>query len=276
MRRSRNMECSGSNCFPIIGDMPMNTATHERVLVARCKAGDHAAFMELIRRSSPSALRAIRTIAPNPADVEDVMQDTVVNALRGLPSFNHRSKFSTWLTRIAINNALQLLRRRRNKIEISLDADGEKHDSTALRLADSRINPEQALIHAQSIEIVRRAVRALPTTLREYVEQCCLKELPHKDVARMLGISLSAGKSRSLRARQKLHSSLTSRREQSTINPHVNERNQPRNALFKHFRTPPKISSMLTPTRRALFDVVGIVCPGTGSRGLQKKQALSS
>jgi RNA polymerase sigma-70 factor, ECF subfamily len=209
MQSSLNMECSRSNCLAIISDIPMNTATPERVLVARCKAGDHAAFMELIRRSSPIALRTIRAIARNPADVEDVMQDTVVNALKGLHAFNHVSKFSTWLTRIAVNNALLLLRRRRNKIEISLDSDSEEGDSTQLQLADNRIDPEQALIRKQSIGIVRSAVHALPSSLREYVEQRCLKELPHKDVVSKLGISLAAGKSRSLRARRKLHSKLT-------------------------------------------------------------------
>jgi RNA polymerase sigma-70 factor (ECF subfamily) len=195
----------------------MSTATPERVLVARCKAGDDAAFTELIRRSSPIALRTIRAIARNAADVEDVMQDTVVNALKGLHSFNQRSKFSTWLTRIAVNNALLLLRRRRNKIEISLDSDSEESASQHLQLAANGIDQEQTLIRKQSIGIVRRAVHALPPSLREYVEQCCLKELPHKEVASTLGISLAAGKSRSLRARRQLHSLLTSHRGRTTV-----------------------------------------------------------
>ena len=212
MRRSRNMEYTASSGLSNVDATPMKIAIPEGALVARCKAGDQDAFMELIRRSTPIALRSVRAIASNPADVEDLMQDTVVNALRGLSSFNHRSKFSTWLTRIAINNALLRLRRRRNKIEVSLDAQGEEGESKALQLADRRISPEQALIHGQSIEIVRRAVRALPSSLRDYVEQCCLKELPHNEVASALGISLAAGKSRSLRARRRLHSILASRR----------------------------------------------------------------
>jgi RNA polymerase sigma-70 factor, ECF subfamily len=220
------MEYSGSKSSPIIHDMPTSTATPERVLVARCRAGDDAAFTELIRRSSPIALRTIRAIARNAADVEDLMQDTLVNAFRGLRSFNQRSKFSTWLTRIAVNNALLLLRRRRNKIEISLDSDAEETASQQLQLADNRIDQEQALIREQSIGIVRSAVHALPPSLREYVEQCCLKELPHKEVASTLGISLAAGKSRSLRARQKLHSLLTSRRLRVTVQPPAKERYQ--------------------------------------------------
>jgi RNA polymerase sigma-70 factor, ECF subfamily len=226
MRRSRNMECSESNCLAIIGQMPINNTPQERVLVSRCKAGDHAAFMELIRRSSPIALRMIRAIARNPSDVEDVMQDTVVNAFKGLHFFNHESKFSTWLTRIAVNNALLLLRRRRNRIEVSLDTNYDDSDTSPLQLADRRVDPEQALIRDQSIKIVRKAICALPTSLREYVEKCCLQELPHKEVASVLGISLAAGKSRSLRARRQLHALLTRRRRRPTVTPHIKERYQ--------------------------------------------------
>jgi len=201
----------------------MNGITPEHVLVARCKVGDHFAFMELIRRSSPAALRAIRNIARNPADVEDVMQDTVVNAFKGLRSFNQQSKFSTWLTRIAINSALMLLRQRKNIIEISL----EESISRPMQFADHRSNPEQALIREQSIKVVRRAVTALPSSLREYVEQRCLEELPHREAASSLGISLEAGKSRSLRARLRLQSLLASRRRRPGMKLRMTRQCQP-------------------------------------------------
>ena len=198
--------------LPMIDGKSMNTATAERVLVGRSKAGDHAAFMELIRQGSPTAQRAIRSIACNPVDVEDVIQDTVMHAFKGLRSFNERSKFSTWLTRIAINNALILLRRRRNRIEISLDAGVDGAHDGFLRFADSTINPEQSLIREQSIKIVRTSVRALAPRLREIAELRCLKELSNKEVASSLGISLAAAKARSFRASQRLKRSLTSRR----------------------------------------------------------------
>lgn len=170
--------------------------------------------MELIRRGSPAALRAIRNIARNPADVDDVMQDTVVNAFNGLRSFDQRSTFSTWLTSIAINNALLLLRRRKNKKEISF----EESDGSPLQVIDRKISPEQALIRNQSIEVVRRTIQALPSSLRDYVKQRYLEELPHSEAAASLGISLSAGKSRSLRARQRLQRLLASRRSRPTFN----------------------------------------------------------
>src|SRR5215470_440867 len=138
------------SCLPMIDGKSMNTATAERELVGRSKGGDHGAFMELIRQGSPIAQRAIRFIACNPTDVEDVMQDTVMHAFKGLRSFNERSTFSTWLTRIAVNNALMLLRRRRNRIEISFDAGVDGARDGFLQFADSRISPEQSLIREQS------------------------------------------------------------------------------------------------------------------------------
>jgi RNA polymerase sigma-70 factor (ECF subfamily) len=95
------------------------------------------------------------------------MQDTVVDAFRGLGSFNQRSAFSTWLTRIAINNALLLIRGQKGKLEISFDG---PDNGRPLQIADHRINPEQALIREQSNRTARRAVRALPSSLRAYVE----------------------------------------------------------------------------------------------------------
>lgn len=186
----------------------MNTATTERVLVKRCKAGDHAAFVELIQQSAPLARRAIRTIACNTADVDDVMQDTIVRAFQKVQSFNQRSKFSTWLTRIAINNALMLLRRQKGKREISLEIDSEDPKARSFQLTDNTLDPEQALIRHQSIEIIRNAVHSLPRALRECAERRCFQELSDREAASSLRITLAAGKARYFRVRHRLRSSL--------------------------------------------------------------------
>lgn len=186
----------------------MNTATTERVLVKRCKAGNHAAFVELIQQSAPLARRAIRTIACNPADVDDVMQDTIVRAFQKVRSFNQRSKFSTWLTRIAINNALMLLRRQKGKREISLEIDSEDPKARSFQLTDNTLDPEQALIRHQSIEIIRNAVHALPRALRECAERRCFQEQSDREAASSLRITLAAGKARYFRVRHRLRSSL--------------------------------------------------------------------
>lgn len=186
----------------------MNITTTEEVLLERCKAGDHAAFADLIKHSSTAARRAVWTIARNPADVDDVMQETFVKAFQALRSFDQRSKFSTWLTRIAINNALMLLRRQKVKREITLDADGEERDTTSFSLADNTLDPEQAMIRNQSIQIIREAVHALPRTLREYAERCCIQDMSNQEASSSLRITEGTGKSRHFRARQRLRSSL--------------------------------------------------------------------
>jgi RNA polymerase sigma-70 factor (ECF subfamily) len=168
--------------------------------------------VELIQQGSPIARRAIRSIARNPADVDDLMQETTIDAFKGLHSFDQRSKFSTWLTRIAINNAFMLLRRRETRSEISFDPDIKQTHGEIPQLVDNTIGPEQSLIREQSIKIVRRAVCTLPRTLREYVELRCLQELPPREVASSLGISLAAGKARLFQARRRMARSLTSLR----------------------------------------------------------------
>jgi RNA polymerase sigma-70 factor, ECF subfamily len=111
-----------------------------------------------------------------------------------LRSFSERCKFSTRLTRIAINNTLMLLRRRKRRSELSFDVEIEETHRNIPRLVDNTIDPEQSLIRQESIKIIRKAVRALPRTLRDDVELHRLRELPPREAVASLGISLQAGK----------------------------------------------------------------------------------
>ncbi len=203
------MECTAGNRLSTIDLKPMVDTLPERVLVERGKAGDHAAFTELIRRSSSTARRAVWSMTQNSADVEDIMQETLLRAYKGLQGFNEQSKFSTWLTRIAINSALMLLRRRERRVEVSLDSQHDEGDNRTIDIPDDGIDPEQALIQEQAAAMLRQAVNALPAELRQYARRRCLQELPHREVASSLGITLAAAKSRSLRARRRLESTLS-------------------------------------------------------------------
>src|SRR5262249_26934313 len=126
-------------------------------------------------------------------------------------------KFSTWLTRIAINNALMLLRRRRTRSEMSFEADIENTHGDIPQLIDTTIGAERFVIQDQSNKFVRKAVRALPRRLREYVDLHCLQEFAATEAVAALGISLGAGKSRMFHARRKLARSLASLRSQPAI-----------------------------------------------------------
>ena len=183
----------------------MSTSRTEHELVARSKNGDHAAFTELIQRSSPIALRAIRRVTYNHADAEDILQETLLKAFSKLRSFNEQSAFSTWLTRIAINSAFMMLRRMKHQREVSLNTDSSEENNFIVSpgLADGT-DPEKTYLRNHSIKVVREAIRKLPVRLRQHAEWRCLEERPHKEIASSLGITLASSKSRGLRATHRL------------------------------------------------------------------------
>ena len=102
-----------------VEDCPMEIS--EAVLVSTAKSGDTNAFVELSRRHSPKLLRTIYRITRNWQDAEDVLQDSLLKAFSHLQDFQEKSSFSTWLTRIAINSALMILRKKRLCSEIPID-----------------------------------------------------------------------------------------------------------------------------------------------------------
>jgi RNA polymerase sigma-70 factor, ECF subfamily len=190
----------------------MNTSRTEHELVSRSKKGDHAAFTELIQRSSPIALRAIRRVTYNHADAEDILQDTLLKAFAKLHSFNEQAAFSTWLTRIAINSAFMMLRRTRYQREVSFSTDsGEDGNFIACLPIAAGADPERIYLRDRSIKIVRDAIQRLPNPLRQHAEWRCLEEKSHRDVALLLGITLASSKSRTLRVKRRLFRMLSVR-----------------------------------------------------------------
>jgi RNA polymerase sigma-70 factor (ECF subfamily) len=174
----------------------------EEQLVAAAKKGRQGAFGELYARHSQKILRATLRITKNREDAEDAAQDSFLSALVHLESFDGRSSFSTWLTRIAINSALMKLRKNRTCPEISRDepADGNE-DFAPIEPADSRPDPEEQFAQRQRERIVTRAVGRLRPTLRQVVEFRRLREFSMKETARTLRITIPAAKSRLYHAR---------------------------------------------------------------------------
>lgn len=185
------------------------TEASECDLLRAARLGDDKAFTELCRRHSPTAKRRIYRIVQNHEDTKDALQDTLLRAYVHLGGFRGGSKFGTWITSIATNSALTLLRKKRSRSEIHFDA--------ALRDAgagmtwdhpDPSLNPEQHLARRETIHFVRKEVQRLRPCFRiamdkHYGNQCQLSE-----TAEALGISVAAAKSRLLRGRLKLRTSL--------------------------------------------------------------------
>jgi len=176
------------------------SAATDAVLIVAAKSGDHPAFVELWTRHSKSAFNMTYRIMGNREDAEDAVQDPWMKAYARLNTFDGRAKFSTWLTRIAINSALLILRRKRAHPETSMEIEnGEtwRH----CEITDQTKDVEEFYARRERAERLRRAICRLQPTLRNVVEIHQLSDRSVKEVAELAGLSVAATKSRLLRAR---------------------------------------------------------------------------
>ena len=199
----------------LVAEIPMNTpivdhrSASDQQLLAAARSSDGEAFVELTARSVDSVRKRVFKILKNREDTEDVVQETLVKAFTHLRDFRGISAFSTWLTRIAINTALMLLRKRRSRSEVAFDRPGDGDQTWGdWEFPDSSPNAEQAYVRRQAAHSLSRAVKRLPSGLRCVVEQYYGRERSMQEAADSLGITLAAAKSRLLRARLTIRSTL--------------------------------------------------------------------
>jgi len=182
-------------------------AATDEVLVAAAKSGNHPAFVELWKRYSNAAFKVAYRITRNRDDADDVIQDAWMKAYVHLKTFDGRAKFSTWLTRIAINSALMTLRKRRAHPETSMEiTDGETWQSREIE--DQTKDIEELYARHERVKHLRRAIRRLKPTLRNVVEIHQSTDHSVKEIAQLAGLSVAATKSRLLRARTILQRAL--------------------------------------------------------------------
>lgn len=182
-------------------------AAADEALVAAAKSGDRIAFAELWGRHSNTAFKTAYRITRNPDDAEDVVQEAWMKAYVHLKTFDGRSKFSTWLIRIVINSALMTLRRKRARPETSIESEGDglwQH----FQFEDQAANVEELYTKHERAVLLRRAIYRLGPALRKVVEIHQLNDRSVKETADLAGISVTATKSRLLRARTKLRKAL--------------------------------------------------------------------
>jgi RNA polymerase sigma-70 factor (ECF subfamily) len=178
-------------------------------LVSAAMAGDLAAFTALCRLHSPRLFRSIRQITRNQEDAEDALQDAFMRAFVHLKSFDGRAQFATWLTRIALNSALMILRKRKYHPTVSIDSEPQEGERfLSWEIADRGDDPERRLLKSEQREWVRRAIAKLDPLPRAAVEFRNFEELSIKEGARKLNISKAAFKSRLMRGKAALRSEL--------------------------------------------------------------------
>ena len=177
----------------------------ERQLVAAAKGGDEAAFETLFNRHQRKIYVLAFRYTRVREDAEDIVQQTFQNAFVHLQTFEGKSSFSTWLTRIAINQALMLLRSRRGLRELLVgDSSGDEEATPALELADANPDPEASYLQREKTQIVSAAVRQLAPGMRKAIELKELGELSNRDTAAHMGVSIGTVKARAFHARRKL------------------------------------------------------------------------
>jgi RNA polymerase sigma-70 factor (ECF subfamily) len=180
------------------------------LLVERAKAGDTAAFEQLVKQYDRQIFRTAQHITQNREDAEDITQDVFFKAFQKLDQFQGNSKFSTWLVRIAVNESLMRLRKRKTSRTVSMDQDVETDEGSIPRdFAEWRPNPEQNYSQSELAEILRKTIAGLPPGFRTVFTLRDIENLSTEETAEALGLSVPAVKSRLLRARLQLRERLS-------------------------------------------------------------------
>ncbi len=182
----------------------------EGILVTQSRDGDTQAFGELVRRYEGKIFRLALHITQNREDAEDVLQETFMKAYEHLEQFKGDSKFYTWIVRIAVNQALMKLRRRKTDKSVSLDEQIDTGEDTVVReIAAWGEDPEQRFTREELGEILDGAVQSLEPPYRSVFVLRDIEDLSTEETAEALGLSVPAVKSRLLRARLQLREKLT-------------------------------------------------------------------
>src|ERR1700722_15093472 len=184
-------------------------ASEEYAFLAAAKRGDSAAFEFLCKHSAKMVFRVARRMMRNNEDAEDVLQESFQQAFIHLNSFNGGSRFSTWLSRIAINAALMKLRKKQHLWESLDESNEDEQSSHRLDVKDQGLNPEQLYAQTERQQILAEAMNELTPGTRKAIELCEIDERSGEETAQILGISVSAVKARVFHGRRKLRERLT-------------------------------------------------------------------
>lgn len=208
-RLGRRTESSISRSAGSGGAVERSTAVNEQELIQRVLEKDPDALSLLFDQYTSRLTRVASSVLRNKEDAEDAVQDGLLNAYVHLDSFQGRSQFSTWVTRIVINAALMALRRKRARPETSLE-ENQKYglEDRPTWVLDTHPNPEQACAAEEIQEVIRKQIDQLTPGVRSAF---CLRQIDGfstKQVGEALGIQENAAKSRLSRARAQLRRSL--------------------------------------------------------------------
>jgi RNA polymerase sigma-70 factor, ECF subfamily len=187
------------------------TETANTISLEALRAGDREAFARLVDETSGHIYRVALQILGDEQDAEDVLQETYIKAFRALPAFEGRSSLTTWLYRIAVNEALMMVRKRKPPTvsvdeSAPFDADAE---SEGMEIVDWCCLPESEMLSSETQRFLDQAIQKLPETLRVVFVMRDLEGLSIQETAEALGLSENNVKTRLLRARLRLRQELS-------------------------------------------------------------------
>src|SRR5881394_1307726 len=181
--------------MPAIQSPAAEEVSPDVALVERAKQGDAEAFEQLVRQYERQIFRVAQHITQNREDAEDVMQDAFLKAYEKLDQFQGNSKFYTWLVRIAVNESLMRLRKRRTGKMVSIDEDIETEEGSVPRdLADWAPDPEQNYTQSELRSILEKTIQGLPPGFRVVFVLRDVDGLSTEETAESLGLSVPAVK----------------------------------------------------------------------------------
>jgi RNA polymerase sigma-70 factor (ECF subfamily) len=187
---------------------PLSSLSDDQ-LVSMTQKGDHSAFSELMERHQSSCMKLALSILKDRSDAEDEVQNAFWKAFEHIGQFNRDAKFTTWLNRIVVNQCLMRLRQARRAKFLYLDDVVIGEDSTTLELPSETATPEMELGLEEVSQVLEQEIKRIPPLLRNVFVLRDVRELPMPEVAKKLGISVAAAKSRLLRARQELRTRMS-------------------------------------------------------------------
>ena len=201
-----------TNSLVLDKGQPANRIISEARLLSDAKRGEPEAFEALCQTLRPRLLKIALRITRNREDAEDAVQDSMMRAFVHLNDFHGNSSFSTWLTRIIMNSALMINRKNRSARQISADElppAGEP--GLHFQIPDRAPNPEQTYVQRERSTILHSAIRRLRPRIRAVIEMAQFRELPIKETAKILDISVAAATGRCFHARAALRKSVALR-----------------------------------------------------------------
>ncbi len=178
-------------------------AQHDFMLVQKARSGDQKAYAELLGRYRDAIYFMLLKMVNNPSDAEDLTIEAFGKAFKNIGQYTPNFAFSTWLFKIATNNCIDFIRKKR-AATISLDQSNDDPDTTTVTIQSDTLDPEAHMINSQKVKLLREVVNKLKPRYRTLVELRYFKEYSYEEIAQELDLPIGTVKAQLFRARELL------------------------------------------------------------------------